>query len=412
MEFNARNMKKRIPKSYFGMHVSCGLPSNLNVYGSKQCPLFSELGYGMIRLWDGYVPHRLVNTANGVYNWAGMDYRVDAAKALGLKIIYTFGAPPDWAATGNGPYPNYNPNPYSNIGHLTDYAQQVVSRYAGKIDYYETYNEIDSSGSWNGTIQAMIEYGQALYPILKQDSSCKVLSPNVISWGSLNTRTGMGFLNDYLKGAAQYVDVLSMHLYTDPSQPENYLELCRAYKSMAKSYGISSVMCSETGVLSYYGQDGTIKKPIQNGPSDFMSEDQGASWVTRMLLMGWLGGIDSLCYYTLDNVNNVMAINMIDYLPGSGSPTASIKYKPAQSYQYVANTLSGGYLFGFKQSGYLCKAFFSTSKNKKGIIMWCLDYKTAQVDTSAFSGIYDCTGQQLSPSQNYQLTNIPIFCYL
>lgn len=400
---------KIIPKSYFGMHVNNALPPANNPYSSTECPLFTDIGYGTIRFWDGYVVHRILNPSNGTYNWAGLDYRVNAALAAGLDIIYTFGAMPDWATTAPGPYPNYNPNPPTQMSYLTTFVQELVTRYAGKIKYYELWNEVDSLGSWVGSMSQMVAQGAAMYPAIKAaDPSSIVLSPNTISWGSLNNLIGMAYLDVYLQQASQYCDAIAMHLYTDPSQPETYYTLCKAYQNMAEKYGKTSVICTETGVLHYYSSTGVLKSPIANGPSDFMDEDQGASWVTRMMLLGWLGGLDCLCYYLLDNTNNTMAINFTNYLPGGATATA--RYKPMVAYKYISNLLVGGTLSNFKQKGYLYTADFSVKDGRSGKIYWCADYKTSTEDLSGYSVGYDCLGNSVSLSSSYVVTNTPIFC--
>lgn len=401
---------KIIPKSYFGMHVNNALPQAKNPYNGRECPLFTDIGYGTIRFWDGYVVHRLVNTANGVYDWTALDYRVAAAEAAGLDIIYTFGAMPDWATTAPGPYPNYNPNPPTQMSYLSTFVTEVATRYSGRIKYYEIWNEVDSPGSWVGTISQMISQGQAIYTAVKAaDPSATVLSPNTISWGSLNNLIGMAYLDVYLASASTYCDAIAMHLYTDPSQPETYYTLCRAYKNLADKYGKTSVICTETGVLTYYSSSGVLKDPKVNGAGDLMDEDQGASWVTRIMLMGWLGGLDCLCYYLMDNTNNTMAINLTNYLPAG--PTASVRYKPMAAYKYISTLLTGGTLSGFKQKGYQYEADFSTKEGKFGKVVWCSDYKTATYDLTGNSSAYTCTGDTVTISSNYTLTNTPVFIF-
>lgn len=408
-----QNKGRVIPKSYFGMHVNNALPQNKHPYNSVECPLFADLGYGLIRFWDAYVVHRLVNTANGVYDWAALDYRVNAAISAGLEIIYTFGAPPDWATSTPGPYPNYNPNPVTNINYLSTFATEVANRYRGKIKYYEIYNEVDSAGSWVGSLSVMAQYGEAIYNAVKaQDSAAIVLSPNTISWGSLNELTGMGYLREYLKLASSYCDAIAMHLYTDPSEPENYIGLSKSYIALAKSFGKESVICTETGALNYYASNGAEARP-KNGSGKHvgpkMDEIQSASWISRMLICGWLGGLDGLCYYLLDNTNDTMAIDMINYSP-SGQ-IASVKYRPALAYQYIARLLVGGKLYGFKQRGYLFSAKFVTKNNMNGIIRWCKDYRSETIDTTMFASIFDCTGAPLAKSASTAVGNEPIFCF-
>lgn len=401
---------KIIPKSYFGIHVNNALPQNKHPYNAKECPLFTELGYGTIRFWDAYVVHRLVETSSGVYDWTAFDYRVNAAIAAGLDIIYTFGALPNFATAVNGPYPNYNPNPPTSPSFVTSFAQAVAERYRGKIKYYEIWNEVDSNGSWVGTIPEMVSIGQAIYPVIKAaDPDAIVLSPNTISWGSLNNIIGMAYLDLYLQQASQYCDAIAMHGYTDPSQPESYISLGRAYLNLAEKYGKSSVICTETGAIKWYDSSGALRDSLVNGVGDYLPEQQAASWVTRMLLSGWLGGFDSLCYYVLDNTNHVMAINMVDYTPAGA--TASIKYLPALAYQYVANLLTGGLLWNYKQKGFLHTANFVSGNGKGGVVAWCSDYKTQPYDTSSSSKIEDCLGNSITPDIAYTLTNTPIFMF-
>ena len=401
---------KIIPKSYFGMHVNNALPQAKHPYNGVECPLFTDIGYGTIRFWDGYVSQRAINTSNGVYDWTALDYRVAAAEAAGIDIIYTFGAMPDWATTTPGPYPNYNPNPPTQMSYLTAFVTQLVSRYAGRIKYYEIWNEVDSSGSWVGTVAQMVAQGQAIYPAVKAaDPNAIVLSPSTISWGSLNNLIGMAYLDNYLQSASNYCDAIAMHLYTDPSQPENYYTLCRAYQNLAQKYNKTSVICTETGVLTYYSSAGVLKNPKANGAGDIMSEQQGASWTTRILLMGWLGGLDRLCYYVLDNTNTVMAINFTDYAPSGAVATA--RYQPMVAYKYVATLLTGGTLSNFKQKGYQCEADFSTKDGKFGKVVWCLDYKTVTYDLTGNASAYTCIGDPVAIVNNYTLTNTPVFIF-
>lgn len=409
MQLSTNTAGKIIPANYFGMHINNALPPANNPYNSTQCPLFSDLGYKLIRLWDGYVVDRLLRPSNGVYNWTGMDYRVNAAIEAGCEIMFTFGAMPDWATTAPGPFPNYNPNPPTQMSFLTDFVQQLVTRYAGRIKYYEIWNEVDSDGSWVGTLQQMVDIGQAIYPVIKAaDPNAIVLSPNTISWGSLNVLTGLQFQDAWLKQASAFCDVVSMHFYTDPTEPESYFRLARAYKNLAKKYNKDVVLCSETGVLSYYDQNGVLKKPLTNGVGDMMPEEQAAGWIARMLMCSWLGGVEMFCYYKMDN-QNIMAIQMINYQ--GGGPVATIKYKPFFAFKYLAGLLTGGTLSNFKQKGYNFSAQFTTADGRSGDVFWCKDYRTYTKDITSYSSATDCAGNPVALSANYTVTSSPVFLF-
>lgn len=392
------------------MHINNAIPPAYAPYHLTECPMFTDIGYGTIRLWDGYVVHRILNPSNGVYSWEGMDYRVQKALDAGLEIIYTFGAMPDWATTSPGPFPNYNPYPPTNLAYLTTFVTALVTRYAGKIKYYELWNEVDSAGSWVGTVDQMVANSQVIYPAVKAaDPNAIVLSPNTISWGSLNLLTGLGYLDRFLSTGSAYCDAIACHFYTDPSQPETYISVAKAYKNLAKKYGKTSIVCTETGVSRYYSSTGTILNPRVNGAGEMMSEQQAASWVARMLICGWIGGAESLCYYLLDNVQNVMAINMTDYNPSGAVATAV--YQPMLAFKFVSTTLTGGTISGYKQRGNFCQADFSVSDGRTGKIVWCLDYKTQTYDLTGNTSAFTCIGSPVSIVSNYTLTNTPIFVF-
>lgn len=400
---------KVIPREFFGIHINNALPQNKNPYNATECPMFyDQCKYGLIRLWDGYVIHKLVNPSQGVFDWSALDYRINKAVELGIEIMYTFGAMPNWATTQPFGVPNYNPYPPQQMSYLTDFVTAFVQRYRGKVKYYEIWNEVDSDGSWLGTLQQMIDIGTAIYPIIKaNDPEAIVLSPNTISWGSLNVLTGLQYQEAYLEQANQFCDAVSMHYYTDPSQPETYIQLGKAYKKLADKYN-KPVYCSETGCLSYYDINGVLKKPLTNGVGDMMPENQGASWITRMLICSWLGGVELFSLYKLDN-ENIMAILLTNYL--AGGATATAVYKPMQAFKYTADTLTGGTLYEYKQVGYFHKCKFTTASGAYGDILWMQDYKTSTVDLTQYSSVFDCTGQPIVLVNNYSLATLPIFCF-
>lgn len=164
-----------VPASFFGSH-SDALARNV------------QIPYSVHRLHDAGVNWRNINTANGVYNWTTMDAIVNQVFAEGKTIMYTIVATPDWAvtagATGGSAYggkSNMNPD----AGTLSTFIGALAARYAGKIAYYETWNEAQDTRYWAGTAAQLASlHRQAHIAIKAADAAAKVLSPSATGWHS------------------------------------------------------------------------------------------------------------------------------------------------------------------------------------------------------------------------------------
>jgi hypothetical protein len=57
-----------------------------------------QVTFGSLRLWDAHSAWREINTANGVYDWSGLDAWLGAAQTGGQHVLYTFAQPGNPAA--------------------------------------------------------------------------------------------------------------------------------------------------------------------------------------------------------------------------------------------------------------------------------------------------------------------------
>ena len=104
------------------------------------------------RLWgcnNGASQWLNVETANGTYFWSALDTCVSTLRQHGVSIVFTFGGVPGWA---NGNAGSIAP-PTSNST-ITAFASAVATRYAGKINEYECWNEMNGAW-WSGTAGQM-----------------------------------------------------------------------------------------------------------------------------------------------------------------------------------------------------------------------------------------------------------------
>lgn len=102
--------------------------------------------------------------------------------------------------------------PPDHMKDWTDFITALVEHYNGStaphIQYYEIWNEANTTPFWTGSVTSLIAMAQAAYPILKQDQYSLVMTPSVV-WP-----TGVTFITSYLKGGGyNYADGLTFHGY-------------------------------------------------------------------------------------------------------------------------------------------------------------------------------------------------------
>ena len=395
-----------IPRSFFGMHIENAVPAAYNLYGSVQCPLFGDLGYGTVRLYESYATQLFCNPANGTFNWAPLDALVGYYSAAGVEMVYTFGNMPAWATGGSASH--FNPLPPTSMASLTGYVSALVARYAGRIRAYEIWNEVDNAaGSWSGTVAQMQAICAAVYPVVKAgDPAALVLSPNVEGFGAMNVGNGLGYQDLVLQGAAGCADVLAVHTYCDPGQPEFVVRFGQFVAAQAKTYGLAQYWATESGALSWYDATGTLQKPSAGGTK--MPAAQASGWVTRLGLCHWLGGFARWYYFSLDG-NGIMAWDMVDYA-GTGA-VASVEYAPALAYKYLVATLVGGWVFGFAVSGGVYSCQFVQAGGRRGSIYWTADYGSGVVNAAGAAQVTDNLGGALAASAALAVGGQPVFVW-
>jgi hypothetical protein len=159
--------------------------------------------------------------------WLKYDNIVDLAQAYGIGIIARLDNPPAWSRAENGPQDAlFPPDDYADFG---DFVYAVVSRYKGRIRFYQIWNEPNLVREW-GTVSAE-EYVALLrvaYTRAKEaDPDCVILAGALSATIELNDHEWGKGINDFVylqqmydAGAAPYFDILSMQgygLYSGPT---------------------------------------------------------------------------------------------------------------------------------------------------------------------------------------------------
>ncbi len=251
---------------------------------------------GSLRLWDNGVKWGHINTAPGVYNWQKIDNWIAMAQGQGMDVLYTFGYTPGFAgtyntncldgATGCSSPTDVNTDGTGTDKYFSDFVTALVTRYKGRIAFYELWNEPDFSGFWSGKTAQLVRMGKDAARIIRSiDPAAKILSP------SAHGPTMASFFDSYVAaGGAANFDIVNAHLRGQGQKnanPEAFIDMYNDVVAELKKRNLTKlpVWDDEHGLLK-----------------DQMSDpDMMAGHVARGLLLRAGVGIQRQYIYTWDN---------------------------------------------------------------------------------------------------------------
>jgi hypothetical protein len=151
--------------------------------------------------------------------WAKYDRIVDAAERHGLEIIARVDNPPAWSrAVGNAP--GWEMGPPDNYSDYGDFLHTLVSRYRGRIRYYQVWNEPNIYPEWGDQDVDPAAYTALLaegYRRAKEaDPDCVIIAAGLAQTTEQGPRnlSDLGFLEGmYAAGAADVFDVMGAQTY-------------------------------------------------------------------------------------------------------------------------------------------------------------------------------------------------------
>lgn len=160
----------------------------------------------------------------GKWRWNHSDRIIDQIEAHHLKVIVRLGAQPDWAAP-NVPFPEIGPP--ADLQDFYDYVYAVASRYKGRIEAYQIWNEPNLAREWGGRPPDPAGYTELLkvgYQAVKAaDPQAAVISAGLAPTTQNDERAmaDVYFIQGmYEAGAAAYFDALGVHAAGYKSPPE------------------------------------------------------------------------------------------------------------------------------------------------------------------------------------------------
>ncbi len=153
-----------------------------------------------------------------ISSWEKYDHIVDLAEQYGVEIIARLDNPPAWSrAAGNEAGTLAPPDDYADYG---DFVYAVVSRYRGRIKYYQIWNEPNIYPEWGEAPvnpEAYTELLKVGYTRAKEaDPEVVILSAGLAPTTEVTDRNlaDLIFLQRmYDAGAKDYFDILSVQGY-------------------------------------------------------------------------------------------------------------------------------------------------------------------------------------------------------
>jgi hypothetical protein len=258
---------------------------------------------------NNFIRWQDVETARGVYNWTVFDALVADVQSRGADIVYTFVGVPGWANGGST-----NDVPPTSFSDFYTFVTAVVQRYAGKIKYYEAWNEPDLGGVtqyWSGTVAQMVTLATQVYAIVHaNDSAAIAVTPSFSGgigapWSASGVTGGGGtFIDAFLSGGgAVGADAFAIHMYgsytyssttyaPNTCPPEQVAWVLQWVKLELAAYGLSALPVLVT-------EGGWGMSPTSSGHTYTATETQawGAAWAALMVS----GGAERLLWYASDS---------------------------------------------------------------------------------------------------------------
>ncbi|MCC7449518.1 MAG: beta-galactosidase [Anaerolineae bacterium] len=308
-----------IHQDAFGMHFHV-------MANGGDWPSTAEFGY--LRLWDAGVRWQNLEPEKGKWEFQLLDRYVDEAAKRGVKILLTLGQTPRWAARRpNAPSP-YGPGGSSepqSLGDWGTYVTTLVTRYKGRIDAWELWNEVNVNHFWSGDFARLVEMERVMAETVKR------VDPEAVTLSASVQGGAFGRLDAYFAaGGGRHVDAISYHFYAPTEEPEALVERIHRVREIMAKHGLGAkpLWNTEFGWLipNSDGGYGNQSRPAWTSWRR-VGYREAAGYVVRAYLHILNGGIRHSFWYSWDNQAMGLAENR-----GSTPKPAAVGFKRVQEW--------------------------------------------------------------------------------
>lgn len=238
-----------------------------------------------------------IEQVQGKFDWYALDKFVDQHKAAGRKVIHTLFGTPSWASARPnevGAYGNGTAAEPSNLAYWDSYCTACATRYAGKIDYYEVWNEPNLVGFYTGTQTLLSQMTRRASQAIKAvDPSAKIISPAVTSLQGGSGQTYFATMMAASDGAAgnmsTWTDVVGVHLY-----PNNTAGI-QTIPTFLGTFMASLAGLGLSGKEVFNTEFGVLSPTFQAHPAALRM-----NLLARMMLLAAVGGTTTSIWYDGD----------------------------------------------------------------------------------------------------------------
>jgi hypothetical protein len=173
--------------------------------------LVKEAGFRWVK--QEFAWREIEGAGPGIYDWSYSDRMMDQVDAYELNIIARVGVQPEWAG---GDYPDVGPP--DDYQDFISFLSALVSRYQGRVDAYQIWNEPNLAREWGGRPPNPTEYTEMLkmaYQSIKAiDPDATVISAGLAPttrWDDVAMPDTVFIQGMYDAGAAPHFDLLGAH---------------------------------------------------------------------------------------------------------------------------------------------------------------------------------------------------------
>jgi hypothetical protein len=264
---------------YFGMHI----------HRAATTTSWPTIQFGSWRLWDADVAWAQLEPRRGEWHFDLLDKYVALAERHHVGILLTLGLTPQWASARPNEASAYqlgNAAEPEDLKDWRDYVQAVATRYEGKINEYEIWNEPYDRKSYSGDVGTMVTMTRQAAEIIKH-----VDEKNTVISAASSGSYGLSWFRQYISaGAGDCVDGIGYHLYVFPDPPEKMLALISSVREVMAERGLANKPLWNT-------ESGWAK------PKLFPNDSEAAAYVSRSYILNWAAGVGRFYWYAWDNHN-------------------------------------------------------------------------------------------------------------
>jgi hypothetical protein len=365
-----------VPESFFG----------LSLMDSSNWPL---IPFGTLGKAPG-VPWPYVEKTKGTFNWTQLDAFVAQANAHGVSFVYSSEYVPSWAAADRS---SCHPYAYSttvctgtvvNIQDWKDFMTALVTRYKGRIQVYELWNEPSCLCTFTGTVAQLVALTNAEHDVIRSiDPAALIVGPTMQGYAS-------AYLDSYFAaGGTKDIDAVGMHSSPNPNNDvAEFLmgSVTTDIKNVMKKYGLSSKPLWNTE--NDWGNNASLTDP-----------NEQAAFVARDLLLNWNVGVARDYWYAWDN-STVGTL----WSPTTGVTEAATAYEQVESWMkgatFVPCSLNGS--TNSYHAVYTCN--LTRSGGYQAQAVWYTDGNKTYTAPSQFTQYRDLSGGTSPIPTNHQVT--------